>query len=282
MLVSQAPQRFTPSMALPILRRQREDVALAHTAAQPQNNLLLAALSSADWHRWRPQLQHVEMPYGQVLCESRRSCSHVYFPTSSIVSLLNMTANGSCTEVATVGNDGVVGLPLLMGCISGNGRAMVQSGGHGYRLSTQLVLDEFNRGGAVMQLLLRYSQALLTQVAQTAACNRHHSIDQQLCRLILLSLDRVQGSSLKLTHELLAGKLGVRRESVTVAALALQRDGVIRYARGSIEVLDRTGLEARACECYVTVKQECDRLLPQASAHPSHSLDSHHCEAHCA
>lgn len=222
------------------------------------------------------------MPYGQVLCESRRISSQVYFPTSAIVSLLNLTVTGSCTEVATVGNDGVVGLPLLMGSISSNGRAVVHSAGQGYRMNTRLVMDEFERGGAVMRLLLRYSQALLTQVTQTAVCNRHHSIDQQFCRLILLSLDRVQGSTLKLTHELLAGKMGVRRESVTVAALALQREGVIRYARGYIEVLDRPALEARACECYATVKHECDRLLPPVPERASQALDSPHCEAHCA
>lgn len=244
----------------------------AHHCCAPQErfatgtptNQLLAALPASDWERWAHQMELVEMPLGQVLYESGSDLNHVYFPTSAIVSLLNLTASGACAEFATVGNDGVVGVPLLMGGISTNGRAVVQSAGQGYRMHRQVVIDELNAGGAVMQLLLRYTQALLTQVAQTALCNRHHSVDQQVCRLILLNLDRVQGNCLQMTQELLAGKLGVRRESVTMVALALQRDGLIRYARGHIEVLDREGLEDRACECYAVVKLECDRLLPPA------------------
>jgi CRP-like cAMP-binding protein len=238
--------------------------ALGMFAAGRPGNHLLAALPACDWQHLSQQMELVEMRLGQVLYESGSDLNHVYFPTSSIVSLLNLTASGACAEFATVGNDGVVGVPLLMGGMSTNGRAVVQSAGHGYRLHRQVINDELNAGGALMQLLLRYTQALLTQVAQTALCNRHHAVEQQVCRLILLNLDRVQGNCLQMTQELLATKLGVRRESVTLVALALQRDGLIRYARGRIEVLDREGLEERACECYAVVKLECDRLLPQA------------------
>jgi CRP-like cAMP-binding protein len=233
------------------------------SANRPSNHLL-AALPACDWEHLSQHMELVDMPLGQVLYEAGDDLNHVYFPTTSIVSLLNLAANGACAEFATVGNDGVVGVPLLMGGVSTNGRAVVQSAGQGYRLNRQVVVDELNAGGAVMQLLLRYTQALLTQVAQTALCNRHHAVEQQVSRLILQNLDRVQGNSLFMTQELLAGKLGVRRESVTLVALALQRDGLIRYARGRIEVLDRRGLEERACECYAVVKHECDRLLPQA------------------
>jgi CRP-like cAMP-binding protein len=231
----------------------------------PRGNRLLAALPAADLQRWSEQLEWVDMPLGQVLYESGRNASHVYFPTSAIVSLLNLTSDGACSEVAAVGRDGVVGLPLLMGGISTNSRAVVQNAGHGYRLAGEVIVDEFNRGGAGMQLLLHYTQALLTQMAQTATCNRYHSIEQQVSRLLLLSLDRVHGNHLQMTQEMLAGRLGVRRESVTAAALALQHSGLIRYARGHVEVLDREGLEGRSCECYGVVKEECDRLLPPIS-----------------
>jgi CRP-like cAMP-binding protein len=238
---------------------------LGRLSTNRPNNRLLAAMPACDWEHLSQHMELVEMPLGQVLYESGDDLNHVYFPTTSIVSLINLAANGACAEFATVGNDGVVGVPLLMGGVSTNGRAVVQSAGHGYRLNRQVLVDELNAGGAVMLLLLRYTQALLTQVAQTALCNRHHAVEQQVSRLILQNLDRVQGNSLFMTQELLAGKLGVRRESVTLVALALQRDGLIRYARGRIEVLDRPGLEARACECYAAVKHECDRLLPQAA-----------------
>lgn len=226
------------------------------------DNQLLAALPAADRARWSDMLELVDMPLGKVLYESGQGVRHVYLPTSSIVSLQNQTAGGHCAEVAAVGNDGIVGVPLLMGGVSTNGRAVVQSAGSGYRMRGQVVIDEFKRGGAVRRLLLHYIQALLTQIAQTATCNRHHSIEQQLCRMILASLDRVQGSNLRATQEMLAIRLGVRRESVTAAALTLQHAGLIRYARGRLEVLERTGLEARVCECYGVVKLECDRLLP--------------------
>ncbi|MBI5256618.1 MAG: Crp/Fnr family transcriptional regulator [Burkholderiales bacterium] len=228
-----------------------------------QDNQLLAALPAADRARWSEQLEPVEMPLGQVLYESGHGVSHVHFPTSAIVSLQNQTADGHCAEVAAVGSDGVVGVPLLMGGMSTNGRAVVHSAGQGYRMRGHVVIEEFNRGGAVMQLLLHYLQALLTQITQTATCNRHHSVEQQLCRLLLLSLDRVQGTDLQATQEMLAGRLGVRRESVTAAALTLQQAGLIRYARGHVEVLERAGLEDRVCECYSVVKLECDRLLPK-------------------
>lgn len=270
-----ATLRPAPPPRQALLLHRHSPPAMSHEA-DPKGNGLLAALSASDWQRWSQQLELVEMPFGQVLYDSGRSLDHVHFPTTSIVSLLNLTADGACAEVATVGNDGVVGLPILMGGISTNGRAGVQSGGHGYRLRGQVIIDEFQRGGAVMQLLLRYTQALLTQVVQTATCTRHHSVDQQVCRLILSNLDRVQGNGLQMTQELLAGKIGVRRESVTAVALALRRAGLIRYARGHIEVLDRAGLEDRVCECYGVVKLECDRLLPQAMRHPEDSLTGHH------
>ncbi len=286
MLIRHASLPFTssrgPARPLPLPLRHPTLVPLAAQTDLPQQNQLLATLGAANGPNWRPPMERVEMRLGQVLCESGCRNSHVYFPTSSIVSLLSLTADGFGAEVATVGNDGMVGLPLLMGSLSANGRAVVDSAGYGYRVNTQLVLDEFSRGGAVMKLLLHYGQALLTQVAQTAVCNRHHAVDRQLCRLLLLSLDRVQGRWLKMTHELLAGKLGVRRESVTMAAQALQRDGVIRYARGLIEVLDRDALQGRACECYVTVKRECDRLLPQPLARSPCLLEAPRCDAHCA
>jgi CRP-like cAMP-binding protein len=235
--------------------------------SDPRDNQLLAALPAAVLQRWADRLELVDLPLGQVLYESGHCVTHAIFPVSAIVSLLNLSSDGACSEVATVGKDGVVGLPLLMGGISTNGRAVVQGAGQGYRLAGELVIDEFNRGGAGMQLLLHYTQALLTQMAQTATCNRYHSIEQQVCRLMLSSLDRVQGNHLQMTQEMLAGRLGVRRESVTAAALALQHGGLIRYARGHVEVLDRAGLECRACECYGVVKTECDRLLPPVSRH---------------
>lgn len=263
MHVIEAPLRTaTPiAQARPLLRRPEPYIS---GDIGPLANHLLAALPASELQRWVHQLELVDMPMGQVLYESGRNLNHVHFPTSAIVSLQNLTADGACAEVATVGNDGVVGVPLLMGGSSTNGRAVVQSPGQGYRLKGHVMQEEFNRGGELMQLLLHYTQALLTQMAQTATCNRHHSVDQQVCRLILLSLDRVRGNDLQTTQELLAGRLGVRRESVTSAALALQKAGLIRYARGHIEVLDRAGLEDRACECYSVVKFECDRLLPMS------------------
>ena len=206
------------------------------------------------------------MPLGQVLYESGTTLSHVYFPLTAIVSLLYVMENGASAEIAVVGNEGIVGISLFMGGESTPSRAVVQSAGHGYRLNAQTMKDEFNRAGPVLHLLLRYTQALITQMAQTAVCNRHHTLDQQLCRWLLLSLDRLQGNDLMMTQELIANMLGVRREGVTEAALKLQKVGLIRYTRGHISVLDRAGLEQRTCECYAVVKNEYDRLLPEKLA----------------
>ena len=232
----------------------------------PRLNRLLAALPDAEWQRWQPQLEWIEMPLGQVMYESGRTLSHVYFPTTAIVSLLYVMEDGASAEIAVVGNEGVVGISLFMGGESTPSRAVVQSAGQGFRLKGQTIKDEFNRAGPAMHLLLRYTQALITQMAQTAVCNRHHSVDQQLCRWLLLSLDRLPGSELRMTQELIANMLGVRREGVTEAAAKLQHAGLIRYSRGHIMVLDRPGLEARTCECYAVVKKEYDRLLPDKLA----------------
>ncbi|HSV52784.1 MAG TPA: Crp/Fnr family transcriptional regulator [Burkholderiaceae bacterium] len=230
--------------------------------SDPRKNQLLAALPESEWQRWQHQLEWIELPLGQVLYESGISLGHVYFPTTAIVSLLYVMENGSSAEIAVVGNEGIVGISLFMGGESTPSRAVVQSAGHGFRLKAQIMKDEFNRAGPVLHLLLRYTQALITQMAQTAVCNRHHSLDQQLCRWLLLSLDRLQGSELVMTQELIANMLGVRREGVTEAALKLQKAGLISYARGHISVQDRKGLEQRTCECYAVVKREYDRLLP--------------------
>ena len=230
-----------------------------------RGNHLLAALPDEEWKRWRTQLEQVEMPLGQVLYESGSTLSHVYFPTSAIVSLLYVMQNGASAEIAVVGNEGIVGISLFMGGESTPSRAVVQSAGQGFRLAAQVIKAEFNRA-PVLHLLLRYTQALITQMSQTAVCNRHHSLDQQLCRWLLLSLDRLQGDELAMTQELIANMLGVRREGVTEAALKLQSVGLIRYARGHISVLDRPGLERRTCECYAVVKKEYDRLLPVETA----------------
>jgi CRP-like cAMP-binding protein len=235
-------------------------------ALDPKTNQLLAALPPADLQRWLPQLEPVQMPLGEVLYESGRALSHVYFPTSSIVSLLYVMENGASAEIAVVGNEGVVGISLFMGGESTPSRAVVQSAGQGLRLRANAIKQEFQQAGPAMHLLLRYTQALITQMAQTAVCNRHHSLDQQLCRWLLLSLDRLQGSELVMTQELIANMLGVRREGVTEAALSLQKAGLIRYARGHITVLDRPGLERRTCECYAVVKKEYARLLPDRTA----------------
>ena len=227
----------------------------------PKRNQLLAALPPAEWARWLPQLEPVEMPLGGVLYEAGGEMSHVYFPVNSIVSLLYVMENGASAEIAVVGNEGLVGISLFMGGESTPSRAVVQSAGHGFKLKARTIKEEFNRA-PVLHLLLRYTQALITQMAQTAVCNRHHTLDQQLCRWLLLSLDRLRGNELVMTQELIANMLGVRREGVTEGALKLQKAGLIRYARGHVTVLDREGLERRSCECYAVVKTEYDRLLP--------------------
>jgi CRP-like cAMP-binding protein len=234
-------------------------------AVDPRSNRLLAALPDAEWKRWLPQLEPVDMPLGQVLYESGSRLAHVYFPTISIVSLLYVMEDGASAEIAVVGNEGIVGISLFMGGESTPSRALVQSAGKGLRLRADVMLQEFNRAGPVLHLLLRYTQALITQMAQTAVCNRHHSVDQQLCRWLLLSLDRLDTNDLVMTQELIANMLGVRREGVTEAAGHLQHAGLIHYRRGHITVIDRAGLEQRTCECYAVVKKEYDRLLPPLS-----------------
>src|SRR5580658_9784772 len=237
-----------------------------NSVSDSPKNHLLAALAVADRARWMPQLEPVEMPLGKVLYESGSKLTHVYFPTTAIVSLLYVLENGASAEIAVVGNEGIVGISLFMGGESTPSRAVVQSGGAGFRLRANILMQEFNRAGPVMHLLLRYTQALITQMAQTAVCNRHHSLDQQLCRWLLLSLDRLQSNQLVMTQELIANMLGVRREGVTEAAGQLHKAGLIRYQRGHITILDRAGLERRTCECYAVVKKEYDRLLPDSVA----------------
>ena len=233
----------------------------------PKGNQLLAALPPAEYRRWLPHLEAVPLALGQVLYESGATLEHVYFPATAIVSLLYVMQDGASAEIAVVGLEGVVGVSLFMGGESTPSRAVVQSAGSAFRLRAQLLKDEFNRAGPVLHLLLRYTQALITQMAQTAVCNRHHSLEQQLCRWLLLSLDRLDGNELVMTQELIANMLGVRREGVTEGALKLQKAGLIRYARGHIMVLDRVGLERATCECYAVVKKEYDRLLPAELAH---------------
>lgn len=231
-------------------------------AHDPRQNHLLAALPTTDFERLQSHLKLIPLTLGQALYEPGVGMRYLYFPTNSIVSLLYVMADGASAEIAVVGNEGVVGVSLFMGGETTPSRAVVQSAGHAYRLPGQALKEEFIRGGATQHLLLRYTQALLTQMAQTAVCNRHHSLDQQLCRWLLLSLDRLSANELIMTQELIANMLGVRREGVTEAAGNLQEAGLIQYSRGRITVLDRPGLEARTCECYAVVKRECDRLLP--------------------
>ena len=232
----------------------------------PLKNQLLAALPDADLQRWLPHLERVSLTLGQVLYESGAATAYVYFPTNAIVSLLYVLEDGASAEIAVVGFEGLVGISIFMGGGSTPSRAVVQSAGFAYRLSAEVMKDEFAHSGPVMHLLLRYTQALITQMAQTAVCNRHHSLDQQLCRWLLLSLDRLQSNQLVMTQELIANMLGVRREGVTEAALKLQKAGLISYARGHINVINRVGLEGRTCECYEVVKKEYDRLLPLKTA----------------
>jgi CRP-like cAMP-binding protein len=229
----------------------------------PLQNHLLAALPPEERERVYPHLRLATMPLGKVLYESGDVQHHVYFPTDSIISLLYVMADGASAEISVVGNEGLIGVSLFMGGETTPSRAIVQSAGSAYRLAGQHLKDEFHRNGAMQLLLLRYTQALLTQMAQTAVCNRHHSVDQQLCRWLLLSLDRLPSNQLTMTQELIANMLGVRREGVTEAAGKLQKVGAIRYSRGQITVLDRPKLEQLCCECYAVVKTETDRLLPR-------------------
>ncbi|VVE09705.1 Crp/Fnr family transcriptional regulator [Pandoraea iniqua] len=229
-------------------------------------NRLLAVLPPNEWNRIAPELMLVEMPLGKVIYESGDQLAHVYFPTTSIVSLLYVMEDGASAEIAIVGNDGLIGIALFMGGETTPSRAIVQSAGYAYRLSARVLKDEFKRAGPLQRLLLRYTQALITQMAQTAVCNRHHSIDQQLCRWLLLSLDLLPSNELQMTQELIANMLGVRRSGVTEAALKLQTAGLIQYSHGHIKVLDREGLEKRVCECYSVVRREFTRLLPDTIA----------------
>ena len=231
-------------------------------AVEPLENALLEALPDAELARWLPHLEPVELPLGAVLYEAGNRLTHVYFPTTAIISLIYVMDSGATTEIAIVGSDGVVGVSLFMGGESTTSRAVVQSAGLGYRLKASQMMEEFNRTGPAMNLLLRYTQALITQMAQTAVCNRHHSLDQQLCRWLLLSMDRLRSNELVVTQELIANLLGVRREGVTEAAGRLHAAGLIAYRRGHITVIDRAQLEHRSCECYAVVKREYDRLLP--------------------
>jgi CRP-like cAMP-binding protein len=234
-------------------------LATAHT---PKQNHLLSALSAADYAHLLPDLELIQMPLGWVIYESGAPLSYLYFPTTSIVSLLYVMESGASAEIAITGNEGLVGISLFMGGESTPSRAVVQSAGEGHRLRAGVLKKEFALGGRLQYLALRYTQALITQMAQTAVCNRHHALEQQLCRWLLLSLDRLPGNELRMTQELIANMLGVRREGVTEAAGKLQDEGLIRYSRGRIAVLDRPGLERRVCECYAVVKKEYDRLLP--------------------
>jgi CRP-like cAMP-binding protein len=232
------------------------------TSHNPRQNHLLDALPHDQWERWRLQFEYVDMPLGHVLYEPGNVLTHVYFPTTSIVSLLYVMKNGESAEIAVVGNEGVVGVSLFMGGGSTSSRALVQSAGGAFRLGVEVMKQEFERAGPVLHLLLRYTQALMTQMAQTAACNKHHSLDQQLCRWLLLSLDRLQGTEMLMTPALIAHMLGVTQEVATEGALKLQDAGLIGYKDGRIRVLDRNALEKRSCECYSVVKEEYDRLLP--------------------
>lgn len=254
------------------------------TSSDVRENHLLAALDDGELHHWLPHLELVDLPLGLALYESGRHVTHVHFPTNAIVSLLYVLEDGNSAEIAVVGNEGLVGISVFLGGNSTPSRAVVQSAGHGYRLNARILEEAFNRDGPVMHLMLRYTQALITQMAQTAVCNRHHTLDKQLCRWLLLSLDRLRGNELVMTQELIANMLGVRREGVTEAALKLQAAGLIRYVRGHITVLDRPGLERRTCECYAVVKSEYERLLPalQASArrYPSATREGNHSVRH--
>jgi CRP-like cAMP-binding protein len=230
---------------------------------EPRKNHVLAALPESDYARLVAHLELVPLPLGWALYESGGHQGFLYFPTSAIVSLLYVMENGSSAEIAVVGNEGAVGIALFMGGESTPSRAIVQSAGYGYRLRANVLRAEFRHGGPLQHLLLRYTQALITQMAQTAVCNRHHGVEQQLCRWLLLSLDRLPSNELTMTQELIANMLGVRREGVTGAAGKLQAAGLIHYSRGKITVIDRPRLEARVCECYAVVKHEYDRLLPE-------------------
>lgn len=252
----------TAGYCIPDQARRHADIV----SFDPRQNHLLTALPGTVWDRWLPQLEFVGLDLGDVIYESGATLGHVYFPTTAIISLLYVMENGESAEIAVVGNEGILGVSLFMGGKSTPSRAVVRSAGQCFRLKAEILEEEFNQAGPVLHLLLRYTQALITQMAQTAVCNRHHALDQQLCRWLLLSLDRLQSNELVMTQDLIANMLGVRREGVNEGALRLQRAGLIRYARGHISVLNRAELERRTCECYAVVKREYDRLLPEKTA----------------
>lgn len=241
-------------------------VTINPTRHTPSQNHLFAALPAEVFERLSPHLELIPMPLGQVIYESGGQLQHVYFPTTAIVSLHYVMENGASAEIAGVGNEGVLGITLFMGGDTTPTLATVYTGGYGYRLKARLIMEEFNRAGPLMRLILRYTQALMTQISQAVVCNRHHSVEQQLCRWLLSTLDRLPSNELTITQELIASMLGVRREGITEAAGNLQRAGLISYRRGHITVLKRTGLESRACECYNVVKKEFHRLLSDAGA----------------
>jgi len=246
---------------------------LLSTLHSPMQNHLLAILPAAEFARLSPYLELVPMPLGDAIYESGGRLTHVYFPTTTIVSMLHVLEDGASAEIAVVGNEGILGISLFMGGETTPSRAVVQSTGYAYRLKAQVLKQEFNRAGPLLHLLLRYTQALITQMTQTAVCNRHHSVEQQLCRWLLLSLDRISTHELIMTQELIANMLGVRREGVTMAAGKLSRAGLIDYSRGHIKVLNRPGLEKAVCECYAVVKHEYNRLiLDIPHGDPSHLL----------
>jgi CRP-like cAMP-binding protein len=257
---------FTPSRVSKVTDEDLFTMVPLHT---PTQNYLLAALPQAEFARLSPHLELVPLLLGEVLSESGGKPSYVYFPTSAILSLHCQLQNGHSSEIAGVGNEGMLGVSLFMGGVTTPSCAMVQTGGYGYRMAARTLLTEFNRSGAVMRLLLRYTQALLTHMAQTAVCNRHHTVEQQLCRWLLLTVDRLDTCELRMTQELISTMLGVRREGITEAAGKLQELGLIRTRRGRITVIDRSGLESQACECYDVVRQEFARLLPDQVDHPA-------------
>jgi CRP-like cAMP-binding protein len=252
----------TAEYHIPDQARRHADIA----SFDPRQNHLLTSLPRTVWDRWLPQLEFVGLDLGDVICESGATLGHVYFPTTAIISLLYVMENGESAEIAAVGNEGILGVSLFMGGKSTPSRAVVQSAGQCFRLKAEILEEEFNQAGPVLHLLLRYTQALITQMAQTAICNRYHSLDQQLCRWLLLRIDRLQSNELVMTQDLIANMLGVRREGVNEGALRLQHAGLIRYTRGHISVLNRAELERRSCECYAVVKREYDRLLPATTA----------------
>jgi CRP-like cAMP-binding protein len=258
--------RAPGAILVPAMRARRLLVAKITNVPNPQQSQLLAVLPEPEKKRLLPHMELVSLPLGKALYESGDQLNYVYFPITSIVSLLYELENGSSAEIAVVGREGIVGIALFMGGDTMPNRAVVQSAGNAYRLSGQLLKQEFSRGGSLQHLLLRYTLAMLTQMAQTAVCNRHHTVDQQLCRWLLLSLDRLPSNELVMTQELIANMLGVRREGVTEAVGKLQKAGLISHQRGRILVRDRPGLEARVCECYDVVKREFDRLLPDVIA----------------